>query len=320
MKTGEINVTGTQHFARNGRGIQFLLVSKNSVSSRVSTAIARAAMQPYPSPSLLRAKFDPNYGVSLKGKRVLITGASSGIGEEAAYRFGKLGAKVIVVARREDLLAEVAARITADGGEADAITCDLSDLDAIDKLVETVTERHGGVDVLINNAGRSIRRATHESLDRWHDAERTMQLNYFSPLRLIRGFAPGMVERRSGHIINVATWGVLNDVVPKFAVYNASKAALSTVSRIVDAEYGKYNVHTSTLYFPLVRTPMIAPTDAFTDAPALTSAEAADWMVLAARVRPARIAPRFSVLAATVNAVAPELVTRMARSGPETLG
>ncbi|TDZ83449.1 Fatty acyl-CoA reductase [Mycobacteroides salmoniphilum] len=300
-------------------GIQFLLVSKNSVSNRLNTAFARALMQPFPSPSLLRAKLDANYGVSVKDKRVLITGASSGIGEEAAYQFGKLGAKVIVVARREDLLNEVAARITAAGGTADAIACDLSDLDAIDKLVEIVNERHGGLDILVNNAGRSIRRKTYESLDRWHDAERTMQLNYFSPLRLIRGFAPGMVERRSGHIINVATWGVLTDVVPQFAVYNASKAALSTVSRIVDAEYGKYNVHTTTLYFPLVRTPMIAPTDAYTNAAALTSAEAADWMVLAARTRPVRIAPRISVMSAATNALAPSLVTKVAMSGRETL-
>ncbi|SII37981.1 Fatty acyl-CoA reductase [Mycobacteroides abscessus subsp. abscessus] len=300
--------------------IRFILVSKNSFGKRVSTTLARAAMQPFPSLPLVRARLDPNYGAPIKGKRVLITGASSGIGEEAAYQFGKLGAKVIVVARREDLLAEVAARIIAEGGEAEAIACDLSDLDAIDKLVETVNEKHGGVDILVNNAGRSIRRKTYESLDRWHDAERTMQLNYFSPLRLIRGFAPGMVERRSGHIINVATWGVLTDVVPQFAVYNASKAALSTVSRIVDAEYGKYNVHTTTLYFPLVRTPMIAPTEAYTNAAALTSAEAAEWMVLAARTRVVRIAPRISVMSAATNAVAPDLVTRVARNGRETLG
>lgn len=282
--------------------------------------MTRSAMHPYASPVRVWAKLNPGYGVAVKGKRVLITGASSGIGEEAAYKFGRLGAKVIVVARREDLLTEVTNRIISAGGTADFISADLSDLDAIDKLVDTVKERHGGVDILINNAGRSIRRPAYQSLDRWHDTERTMQLNYFSPLRLIRGLAPGMVERRSGHIINVATWGVLNDVVPLFSVYNASKAALSTFSRTIDVEYGKYNVRTSTLYYPLVRTPMIAPTEVFTDAPALTAEEAADWIVMAARLQPARIAPRFSVMAAALNAIAPDMVTRFARSAPGSMG
>ena len=118
------------------------------------------------------------------------------------------------------------------------IACDLSDLDAVDALVADVEEELGGVDILINNAGRSIRRPLAESLDRWHDVERTMTLNYYSPLRLIRGFAPGMLERGDGHIINVSTWGVLSESSPLFAVYNASKAALSAVSRVIETEWG----------------------------------------------------------------------------------
>jgi len=144
--------------------------------------------------------------VDLDGKRVLLTGASSGIGESAAEKFARHGATVVAVARRKDLLDAVVGRITEAGGTATAIPCDLSDLDAVDALVADVEERLGGVDILINNAGRSIRRPLAESLERWHDVERTMALNYYSPLRLIRGIAPGMLQRGDGHIINVSTW------------------------------------------------------------------------------------------------------------------
>jgi NAD(P)-dependent dehydrogenase (short-subunit alcohol dehydrogenase family) len=208
---------------------------------------------------------------------------------------------VTVVARRADLLTTLVDRITADGGSAQAFPCDLADLDAIDELVETV----GPVDILINNAGRSIRRPLAESLDRWHDVERTMALNYYSPLRLIRGFAPGMLERGDGHIINVATWGVMNESAPLFAAYNASKAALSAVSRVIETEWARSGVHSTTLYYPLVSTPMIAPTKAYAGMPALTAAEAGEWMVTAARTRPVRIAPRMAVTARALDVVAP---------------
>ena len=138
--------------------------------------------------------------IDLAGKRVVLTGASSGIGECAAEQFARRGATVVAVARRQDLLDEVVGRITANGGDAIAIPCDLSDLDAVDALVDDVEKRLGGVDILINNAGRSIRRPLAESLERWHDVERTMVLNYYSPLRLIRGIAPGMLRaRRRAH-------------------------------------------------------------------------------------------------------------------------
>ena len=161
------------------------------------------------------------------------------------------------------------------------------------------------MDILVNNAGRSIRRPLAESLERWHDVERTMSLNYYSPLRLIRGLAPGMLERGDGHIINVATWGVLSESSPLFSVYNASKAALSAVSRVIETEWGHKGVHSTTLYYPLVATPMIAPTKAYDGLPALTPAEAADWMVTAARTRPVRIAPRMAVTAKALDTFAP---------------
>ncbi len=242
--------------------------------------------------------------VDLRGKRVLLTGASSGIGAAAAEKFGAAGATVIAVARRQEMLDALAARITDRGGSARAVACDLSDLDAIDDLAKTV----GPVDILINNAGRSIRRPLADSLDRWHDVERTMALNYFSPLRLIRGFAPAMIERGDGHIINVATWGVMNEAAQLFAVYNASKAALAAVSRVIETEWAPKGVHSTTLYYPLVATPMIAPTRAYDGLPALSSDEAADWMITAARDRPIRIAPRVAVTSRAIDVVAPGVV------------
>lgn len=249
--------------------------------------------------------------IPLRGKRVLITGSSSGIGEAGAEQFAATGAEVILVARRADLLDAVAARISAHGGTATAIACDLSDLDAVDALCDTVEQRFGGVDILVNNAGRSIRRSLAESLDRWHDVERTMTLNYYSPLRLIRGLAPGMIERGDGHIINVATWGVLTEAPPLFGVYNASKAALSAVSRVIETEWARKGVHSTTLYYPLVATPMIAPTKAYDGVPALSPPEAGRWMIDAAVHRPVRIAPRFGMGARALDVVAPRALNRL---------
>lgn len=249
--------------------------------------------------------------VDLAGKRILLTGASSGIGEAAAELLARKGATVVAVARRQDLLDALAERITSAGGEAISIPCDVSDMDAVDALVADVEERLGGIDILINNAGRSIRRPLAESLERWHDVERTMVLNYYAPLRLVRGLAPGMLERGDGHIINVSTWGVLSEASPLFAVYNASKAALSTASRVIETEWGRKGVHSTTLYYPLVATPMIAPTKAYEGMPALTSEEAAEWMLTAARTRPVRIAPRMAIAAKALDTFGPRWVNAL---------
>jgi NAD(P)-dependent dehydrogenase (short-subunit alcohol dehydrogenase family) len=245
--------------------------------------------------------------VDLRGKRVLLTGASSGIGAVAAGKLAAEGATVIAVARREHLLEEVVERIVASGGIAVAYPTDLADLDQVDRLVKIV----GAVDILINNAARSIRRPLIDSLDRWHDIERVMQLNYFAPLRLIRGVAPGMIERGDGHIINIASWRVLPESSPLFAAYNASKAALSAVSRVIDTEWGEHGVHSTTVYYPLVATPMIAPTRAYDGIAALSPEEAADWMVTAARTRPVRIAPRKALALRAMDVIAPRAVNRV---------
>ena len=273
---------------------------------RLTEAIALAGMRP---PLTISGRTR----IPLRGKRVLITGSSSGIGEAGAEQFAAQGAEVILVARRAELLDAVAARIAESGGTAAAIPCDLSDLEAVDALCDTVEQRFGGVDILVNNAGRSIRRPLAESLDRWHDVERTMTLNYYSPLRLIRGLAPGMIERGDGHIINVATWGVLTEAPPLFGVYNASKAALSAVSRVIGTEWARSGVHSTTLYYPLVATPMISPTKAYDGVPALSPQEAGRWMIDAAVHRPVRIAPRFGVGARALDIVAPSALNRLLR-------
>ena len=245
--------------------------------------------------------------VELGGKRILLTGASSGIGAVAAEKLAAEGAVIIAVARREGLLNEVVARIAASGGTASAVVADLSDLDQVDGVVKTV----GPVDILINHAARSIRRPLLESLDRWHDVERVMSLNYFAPLRLIRGLAPGMIERGDGHVINIATWRVLPESSPMFAAYNASKAALSAVSRVIDTEWGQQGVHSTTIYYPLVATPMIAPTRAYQGVPALSADEAAGWMVTAATTRPIRIAPRKALALRALDVVAPRMLNNI---------
>jgi NAD(P)-dependent dehydrogenase (short-subunit alcohol dehydrogenase family) len=276
---------------------------------RLVDELVLASMRPPIAPQLML-----NTGrrvIDLDGKRVLITGASSGIGEASAYKLARRGATVVVVARRRDLLDEVAERIVADGGDALAVDCDLADLDAVDALAARVEKEIGGVDILVNNAGRSIRRPLADSLERWHDVERTMGLNYYSPLRLMRALAPGMLERGDGHIINVASWGVLSESTPLFAMYTASKAALSAVSRVIETEWAHKGVHSTTIYYPLVATPMIAPTKAYTGLPALTPDEAADWMVTAARTRPVRIAPRMAVTAKALDTVAPGLLNAL---------
>jgi NAD(P)-dependent dehydrogenase (short-subunit alcohol dehydrogenase family) len=284
-------------------------VSKSPLR-RFADQLTLASMRPPISPQVLvnRLAIKP---VDLDGKRILLTGASSGIGEAAAEQLARHGATVVAVARRQDLLEALADRITTAGGAAMSIPCDVSDMDAVDTLVADVEKRIGGVDILVNNAGRSIRRPLAESLERWHDVERTMVLNYYAPLRLIRGLAPGMLERGDGHIINVSTWGVLSEASPLFAVYNASKAALSAVSRVVETEWGRKGVHSTTLYYPLVATPMIAPTKAYEGMPALTSQEAAEWMVTAARTRPVRIAPRMAIAAKALDTFGPRWVNAL---------
>ncbi|MET0548457.1 MAG: SDR family oxidoreductase [Xanthomonas sp.] len=241
----------------------------------------------------------------VRGKVVLITGGSSGIGLATAQRVAEAGAITVIVARGEQELHAARDAMNAKGGKVFAYTADLSDLADCDRLLKTVLEAHGHVDVLINNAGRSIRRSIELSYDRFHDFERTMQLNYFGSLRLIMGVLPGMTARRKGHIINVSSIGVLANS-PRFSAYVASKAALDAWSRCAQGELSGKGISFTTVNMPLVKTPMIAPTKMYDSVPTLSVDEAADLMVKAIIERPSRVATRLGIFAALVNAVAPK--------------
>ena len=241
----------------------------------------------------------------VKGKVVMITGGSSGIGKAAALKVAAAGATTVIVARGEEELFATRDEIIAAGGTCHAYTCDLADMASCDALVEKVNADHGGVDILVNNAGRSIRRSIELSYDRFHDFERTMQLNYFGSLRLIMGVLPKMTERRRGHIINISSIGVLANS-PRFSAYVASKAALDAFSRCAQGELSGKGIVFTTINMPLVKTPMIAPTKMYDSVPTLTPDEAADLIVQAIIERPSRIATRLGTFAGVLNALAPK--------------
>lgn len=241
----------------------------------------------------------------VRGKVVLITGGSSGIGLSTAQRVAEAGAITIIVARGETELHKARDDMKSRGGKVFAYTADLADMADCDRLVKTVLEEHGHVDVLINNAGRSIRRSIELSYDRFHDFERTMQLNYFGSLRLIMGFLPTMTHRRKGHIINISSIGVLANS-PRFSAYVASKAALDAWSRCAQGELSGRGIAFTTINMPLVKTPMIAPTKMYDSVPTLTPEEAADLLVKAIIERPSRIATRLGIFASVINALAPK--------------
>jgi len=242
---------------------------------------------------------------SIKGKRIMITGASSGIGLETALRVGEAGGEVLLVSRVREKLEEVASQVEELGGTAHVHPCDLSDLEDIDRLAQEVLEQHDGVDVLINNAGRSIRRSLERSYDRFHDFDRTMQLNYFGALKLILAFMPGMRERRFGHVINVSSIGVQTNT-PRFSAYVASKSALDAFSRCVAPEVIGDSVHFTTVYMPLVRTPMIAPTSMYDAFPTLSPAEAAQMLCDAMIDKPKRQASRLGTFGEVLYALSPK--------------
>jgi NAD(P)-dependent dehydrogenase (short-subunit alcohol dehydrogenase family) len=242
---------------------------------------------------------------SIQGKRILITGASSGIGLETALKIGEAGGEVLLVSRTREKLDEVARQVEEAGGTAHVHPCDLSDLEDIDRLAQEVLEQHGGVDILVNNAGRSIRRSVARSYDRFHDYERTMQLNYFGALKLIMAFLPGMRERKSGHIVNVSSIGVQTNT-PRFSAYVASKAALDAFSRCAAPECVADNVKFTTVYMPLVRTPMIAPTDMYKAFPTLSPDEAAQMLADAMIDKPKRVASRLGTFGEVLYAVSPK--------------
>ena len=239
------------------------------------------------------------------GKVIVITGGSAGIGRAAAEKVAAAGAKTIIVARGAEELNATRDELKKAGADVYAYQADLSEMKSCDELVAAILKDHGHVDILINNAGRSIRRSISLSYDRFHDFERTMQLNYFGSLRLIMGFLPVMTERKQGHIINISSIGVLASSA-RFSAYVASKAALDAFSRCAQAEFSGHNIAFTTINMPLVRTKMIGPTKIYDSVPTLTPDEAADMIVEGIIERPSRIATRLGIFAAVLNALVPK--------------
>ena len=243
------------------------------------------------------------------GKVVLVTGGSSGIGLSAACRFAEAGATTIICARGEDKLAAAVAEIKAYAGKDARVfsyAVDIANEAGCAEFVKTLQEQHGGVDFLINNAGRSIRRAVESSYDRFHDFERTMQLNYFGALRVTLGLLPGMVAKKKGHIVNISSISVLVNA-PRFSAYVASKAALDAWTACASSEFADQGVSFTTVNMPLVRTPMTAPTKIYDNMPLLKPEEAADMIVQACIDKPVRVATRLGVFGEVLHAVAPRI-------------
>ena len=250
---------------------------------------------------------------TVAGKVVLVTGGSSGIGLAAACKFAEAGAITVICARDEDKLASARTEIlefAKSAGRADAqvhtYAVDISDEPTTKAFIEWLNGTLGGVDFLINNAGRSIRRAIEASYDRFHDFERTMQLNYFGCIRVTMGLLPGMVAKKKGHIVNISSIGVLTNA-PRFSAYVASKAALDAWTRCASSEYADLGITFTTINMPLVRTPMIAPTKIYNNVPTLSPEEAADMIASACVEKPVRIATRLGVFGEVLHAFVPRV-------------
>jgi NAD(P)-dependent dehydrogenase (short-subunit alcohol dehydrogenase family) len=247
---------------------------------------------------------------ALKGKTVVITGASSGIGLVTAVQVAKAGAVPILVARGKDKLEATKALIESQGGTAYAYGCDLSDLQAIDALTEQLSGDFEHIDFVVNNAGRSIRRSLKLSEDRFHDFERTMQLNYFGAIRLVMGILPKMRAQKSGHIVNISSIGVLTNP-PRFSAYVASKAALDAWSNVVSSELVGDGVSFTSIHMPLVRTPMIAPTKMYDRFPTISPGQAASKVISALVDQPHEINTLTGNLGALAHTLAPKVAFRV---------
>lgn len=262
----------------------------------------------------MNQKLEQLFHAKVDGKTVLITGASSGIGLTVAKKLAANGAHVLLLSRTLETLQEVQKEIQAQGGQATIFPCDLNDMAEIDRVSKEILAAVDHIDILINNAGRSIRRAVHESIDRFHDFERTMQLNYFGAIRLVLNILPQMIDRRDGHIINISSIGVLANAT-RFSAYVASKAALDAFSRCLSAEVHSHKIAITSVYMPLVRTPMIAPTKIYKYVPTLSPEQAADLVAFAIVKRPKKVATHLGRLASITYSVAPGINNKLMSIG-----
>ena len=281
-----------------------------AVSNLVNTPNSAGRYRPFYLRNLLDAVQGRTLHDAADGTITLITGGSSGIGEAAAKKIAEAGGEVVLVARTLENLEKVAREIRSSGGTAHVYPCDLTDMDAIAAMADKVLADLGGVDILINNAGRSIRRSLELSYDRIHDYQRTMQLNYLGAVQLILKFIPGMRERGFGQIINVSSVGVQTRA-PRFGAYIASKAALDSLCDALQAEVVDEDVKFTTVHMALVRTPMISPTKMYDKFPALTPDQAAGVITDAIVHRPRRASSPFGQFAAVADAVNPAVMDRL---------
>jgi NAD(P)-dependent dehydrogenase (short-subunit alcohol dehydrogenase family) len=238
----------------------------------------------------------------VRGRVVVISGASYGIGEATARRVARCGGIVVMLARSAERLAEVTAEIRADGGDAHAYPLDLTDPAAVEKVAATILREHGQVDVLVNNAGKSIRRSIELSQRRLKDFERTIRINYLGPVSLTLALLPSMREHGGGHVVNVATWSLRLPPAPFWAAYSASKGAFDLWFRTFGQEVRSAGITTTSIYMGLVRTRMTAPSDFLDDFPSLSPAQAAGLLSDAIVYRRPRIeAPWLAPVAMLYN-------------------
>jgi len=271
--------------------------------AKAVAAAASGVPRNLPIPNPLR---DRSLRGAVEGKTILITGASSGIGEASAVRVGRNGAKVILVSRTKEKLDRVKSEIEELGGEAHVLPCDLTDSSAIGTMADKVLREHDGVDILVNNAGMSIRRSIANSYDRLHDFERTIQLNYLGAVALILKVLPGMRERSFGHLVNISSMGVQINT-PRFSAYVASKNALDGFSRSIASEIVDDGVAITTVYMPLVRTPMIAPTAFYSSMPSISPEEASTMVAKAIVNRPKKQSTTGGRIAEITYSAAPKV-------------
>lgn len=256
-----------------------------------------------------RARRDDPNG-PLRGRHVIITGASSGIGRAAAIAVAQRGATVFALARSADALDELVAEIRASGGDAHAFTCDVTDSTSVEHTIKDILGRFDHVDYLVNNAGRSIRRSVVNSTDRLHDYERVMAVNYFGAVRMVLALLPHWRERRFGHVVNVSSAGV-QARNPKYSSYLPTKAALDAFADVVGSETLSDHITFTNIHMPLVRTPMIAPSHRLNPVPAISPERAAAMVVRGLVEKPARIDTPLGTLAEVGHYFAPRTSRRI---------
>lgn len=280
----------------------------HNAAVRLAQRIASRVVNPGGAPSATKLR------AGVAGQTVLVTGASHGIGRATAIRLARAGATVLLVARSAEVLDELAAELRADGCAAHALPADLSDAEqAVPALAQRILEQHGAPDVIVNNAGKSIRRSVEQSYERFHDYTRTANLNYLGPVRLLLELLPAMRARGSGHVVNVSTVGVLLPPTPRWSAYQASKAAFDVWLRSLAAEACADGITATSLYMALVHTRMSAPTDDFKLVPGLTADEAAGLVCHAIVDRPSAIAPWWATTAALIDTAARGTSDRLVR-------